>query len=75
LLERMQNEYEKYNSTFSLLIPYSAGADMNKLYENAEILERNDDNEGTHLQIKVESRNKDKLMPLIRKYLKEEKLI
>ncbi|HRT68132.1 MAG TPA: 50S ribosome-binding GTPase, partial [Bacteroidota bacterium] len=68
LLERMQNEYEKYNLTFSLFIPYSAGADVNKLYENAEILERIDDNDGTRLLIKVESRNKDRLMPIIEKY-------
>lgn len=69
LLEQMLTEYEKYFTVFSLIVPYSEGAVLNKIYEYCDVIERSDDSDGTHLQINVESRNKPRMMPIIEKYL------
>lgn len=69
LLEQMLTEYEKYYTVFSLIVPYSDGAVLNKIYEYCDVIERSDDSDGTHLQINVESRNKPRMMPIIEKYL------
>jgi len=73
LLERMLDEYEKFNTVYSLLVPYKSSGELNKIYDYCEVLERIDDDDGTHLQIKVESRNQDRLLPIITKYAIETK--
>ena len=68
LRERMLTEYEQSNTIFTLLVPYSEGAELNKIYEYCDVIERTDNNDGTLMQIKVESRNKARMMPIILKY-------
>ena len=68
LLEQMLKAYEQYHTVLSLLVPYSDGAALNKIYEYCDVIERSDVADGTHLQIKIESRNKPRMMPIIEKY-------
>jgi 50S ribosomal subunit-associated GTPase HflX len=68
LLEQILKAYEQYHTVFSLLVPYSDGAELNKIYEYCDVIERTDNNDGTLIQIKVESRNKPRMLPIIQKY-------
>lgn len=68
LLEQMLKAFEQYHTVFSLIVPYPDGAELNKIYEFCDVIERTDDADGTHLQIKIESRNKPRMMPIIEKY-------
>jgi GTP-binding protein HflX len=51
LLQVMQEEYEKQNSTFNIHLPYSKMSLLNKLYEISDILEREDDDFGINLKV------------------------
>lgn len=54
LLERMQQEYDTTSTKFHLFIPYDKMHLLSILFSNAEIIDRNDADEGTEYFVKVQ---------------------
>jgi len=60
LLELMQSKYSRFNNFYELSIPYTESENIAKLYSNFEVKDRNDDDFGTIIKVKVPA-NKEML--------------
>jgi GTPase len=69
LLDMLQKEYDGSSKNYEFTIPYEEMADVTKLYDFVEILNRNDTNHGIDLKIKVNSDKHDHFVNMYGKYL------
>ncbi|MBS1562442.1 MAG: GTPase HflX [Bacteroidetes bacterium] len=65
LLDKMKDTYEEQSVTQTLLFPYGSMKEAARLYEDAEVLLREDKDVGVYLSVKVQS---DKLPAFSKRY-------
>ena len=71
LLSLFQNKYNEHSSIFDLIIPYANMEVVSRIYDQYDILERNDDDEGTHLRVKIQREKVDLFTHYFEKFIKQ----
>lgn len=69
LLQRMKDSFEKQSALYKVRIPYSESNIIGTLYEAGEVIERNDDDEGTVIEIRTTQEKRDWFRRKYEKYL------